>query len=206
MKKDLEALRLFNTKVEKLQQLSFTKTLLDKPYGLTLSWSAERGRLETTRHGPHHESIDAFVLTIRLFRQDNDVISVRNIASIYNRLPVSTRLRDAFAMHRTNLNQYLDDHSWISINGQTLSRRDIFETFLYGNLSHLDEAKRELFRQWEQVPPLVPMLENEFVSVLGYFLSTLRVMAEINRLALEELDVNGPGSHREVSVSSKPPS
>ena len=75
----LETLKLFNEKADKLESLSFTYGLADN--GVTIS--AKIGQaVESHRQGPDEESTDAFVLTMRFFVQDNESISLRNMAKL----------------------------------------------------------------------------------------------------------------------------
>lgn len=183
----IDILNLFVEKVERLQSSSLIRTLLKNGSRLVFSWTDQSGILRTTLSGPHTEQVDAFVLTIRLFMQDNDRISIRNAAKLHDSLPVSADLNKYFAMHRANLNQFLEGHSMIGIDGDRPTRREVLETVIYGHLSHLDQAKRQRYQAWMANPMAGSVIDFEFVGVLDMFLRTLVVMAEINRRAVAEL-------------------
>ena len=80
------ALDLFNEKARKLEGLSFTRILASQKTGVTLSWK-EGDPVTIERSGPDDEAIDAFVLTLRFFIQDNESTSLRNLANLYAGLP-----------------------------------------------------------------------------------------------------------------------
>ena len=79
------------------------------------------------------------------------------------------------------------------------TRREVLETILYGQLSHLTSAHRQRYRAWIQVPTVSGIIEFEFVGVLVLFLRTLAVMAEISRRAVAELQASPSGSTAEVT-------
>lgn len=193
----IRSLKLFIGKVERLQSLSLVRTLVEKGSRLSFSWTAESGALTLAAAGPEAEQIDAFVLTMRLFMQDNDQISLRNMAQLYEGLPVSAELKNYFAMHRANLNQSLEARCMLSVNGDHPTRREVLDTVLYGQLSHLTPAHRQRYLAWVQPPMAGSIIDFEFVGVLVLFLRTLGVMAEISRRALTELQAAPSGSEQE---------
>lgn len=91
VKSATDTLLLFNEKADKLEDLSFTKELENS--GVTISGKLGQP-VQAQRHGPDDESIDAFVLTMRFFVQDNEITSFRNMADLYahsQSIPISFR-------------------------------------------------------------------------------------------------------------------
>ncbi len=83
----VQDIRLFNEKAEKLKRCSFTSTVFNQKTGVHIS--AKKGEpVRIERNGPNEEAIDAFVLTFRFFIQNNEKISFRNLAELYNKLPI----------------------------------------------------------------------------------------------------------------------
>jgi hypothetical protein len=183
----IETLTLFVEKAERLKASSLVRTLVERGSRVRISWTAETSLLRVAPTGPSTDEIDAVVLTLRLFMQDKDRISVRNVGKLYESLPVSADLKKYYEMQRLNLNKYLDNRALINIGGDRPTKREILETFLYGELAHLDEAKRQRYRTWVANPIAACMIEFEFVRVLHRFLRTLSVMAQIHQQALAEL-------------------
>src|SRR5260221_3301585 len=74
-------LTLFVEKVEYLESRSLVRTLIEGGSTLNLNWEArdESGVLSVGVAGPNAEQVEAFVLTMRLFMQDNDRISLRRM-------------------------------------------------------------------------------------------------------------------------------
>ncbi|MDP8939252.1 MAG: hypothetical protein M3N10_02990 [Actinomycetota bacterium] len=188
----LSALRLFNEKADKLERLSFTKKIISEPSGFRLAANSEGG-ITASRHGPDDESIDAFVFTLRFFVQDNENSSFRNMAKMYDKLHASGLLSEAvagkFSQIRGATNDYLSGETFIQHNDNRLTRRQIFDVFMWGGLAHANKSKKAVFDQWRQVPYFFPLVENEFVHTLVTLLGAIFRMRHVNGMALKELQV-----------------
>lgn len=133
---DLDAMKLFNDKAEKLNNNSFTKKINSEGFGLTI-FAKKDGPVNVEKKFPTDESIDAFVLTLRFFIQDNESSSFGNLAKIYSKLPEYCKEKKEFLNVRKELNDYIDlpdKFLPITENGKTLTNRDIYNTFIYGGL------------------------------------------------------------------------
>jgi len=187
-------LTLFIHKVERLQSLSLVRTLLEGGSSFSISWTADSGAVDLAVTGPDAEQIDAFVLTMRLFIQNNDQISLHNMARLYEGLPISERLKQNFTMHRGHLNESLQRRCILSINEDNPTMGEVLETILYGQLSHLDPDKRQRYLTWAQFPMAGSIIHFEFVGVLMQFVRTLVALAANARCALAELEGTQQGS------------
>ena len=187
IKKSIEQLSLFIEKIEKLNSSSFVRSIAERGSKLKISCNMESGFLEVRKIGPDAEQIDAFVLTMRLFMQDNDNVSIRKIESLVKSLPVSSKLKDSFEKNRLNLNVRLDAPCWISINQDHPSNRVVLQTILYGDLSHVNWRSRKRYLSWIEEPMGKEFVEYEFIGILLDFLRTLSAMAEISRRVIGEL-------------------
>jgi malonyl CoA-acyl carrier protein transacylase len=77
-----DRLRLFNRKAELLTQRSFFAHMVSDGSNVGVKWDRGAG-WESSFTGPDDESIEASVLTIRQFMQNNDPISIHNVAEAY---------------------------------------------------------------------------------------------------------------------------
>ena len=136
-------LKLFNEKADDVEGYGFVRALYDQQTGVMVSGTANS--MEAIRVGPDDEEVDAFLLTIRLFYQDRDRISIRAIADIYDRATIPQDLRDEFRRVRKALNDRLDSNPTIAfeIDGVRIDRRRIFEVFPYGARAHVNPRQTE---------------------------------------------------------------
>jgi hypothetical protein len=193
------ALRTFNEKADKLESSQFVSVLESGPLSYHVKVDSHEGVGTAWRTGPHGESIDAFVVTLRQYLQKNDAISFWNIAQHYDELRdsglVPAGLANDFSKARDRLNQFLDSEMPmmpITFNERRLTRRYIFDVFVNGAIAHPEMGKRDIYDQWCEVPFFFPMVENEFVSTMGGVLSLVFYVRNINARALEILTARNP--------------
>jgi hypothetical protein len=180
----LRTLRLFNEKAEKLLGLRFTAAL-KKNVHVTHTYSATD--YTVSRTGPGSEEIEAFVLTLRFFVQNNEPISVANVARLYEDLDVSDDLKMAVRQTRTKLNDFLDATAGTHWHAEKLTRRRILDVFLYGGLAHAQPEKKNIFDQWVADSRLFPEVEGEFIFICSGVLQAIVWMMSDNAKALAEL-------------------
>lgn len=184
-KEALATFRLFNEKADKLERLSFTEKISHS--GVTITAKLNQP-VQTERYGPDEESIDAFVLTMRFFVQDNEITSFGNMADLYAKLPVSTDLVEKFNDARAKTNAGLDKPTPIKLNDVVLTYRVVYEVFLWGDLAHANPNKKATHNAWAKDPILFPLLQNEFVFALGILLNMIFFTRAVNKAATAQLE------------------
>lgn len=185
----LQTLKLFNDKAEKLNGLSFTKEVTTKKHGVKLSFK-EDGSVSVKRRGPGGEAMDAFVLTLRFFIQDNEKSSLRNLAKIYENLPILDQKKDIFRRFRKMLNNFLDSKSFYSTRGINCTNRQIMNIFIYGGLAHANKKKKKIYGEWMSDSGSEPLTTNEFVNILQFIWACIISIKRINEAVIEELEQN----------------
>jgi len=187
-KEIISALELFNEKAEKLRSRSFTRSLNGS--GVTMSFKkGEADKIE--RRGPNIESIDAFVLTFRFFIQNNEKISLGNVADIYDNLPSQLQEeKNLFLENRQEINSYLDSISMFNFNNKRFTKREILDVFIYGGLAHANEDQKKIFDTWMKIPPLVDIIENEFICIMADMMSAILCIRNLNNEVIKKLKFN----------------
>jgi len=185
----IATLELFNEKVKELLELSFVKASLYPNVGFSLKGKRrEDGKfeIETEAKGPSDEAIKAFVLTFRFFIQDNEKISLRNIASLYEANNIDSVQKDYLNSARDAINNMLDSTNFINItlDGDTPTNRKIMDVFVYGGLAHANPEKYRLYKAWNSFPPASAMLQTCFTMILGNVLKMLVLISEINKMTI----------------------
>lgn len=182
----VRALKDFNERVERVSTFAVSRLaeagLLRNVVQEALGENSSAG----SRH-PSQEQIDAFVNNIRFFIQNNKASSFQNLAESYHALPLPDELKREFNGCCARLNRWLGSKSSLGMNGAPLPHRVVFDTFIYGNVAHLNPAKRQLFDEWRQSPPSFRLFETLFVDTLGKFTLFLTEAAALNEKALAHL-------------------
>lgn len=186
-KSAIDTLLQFNKKADKLEGLSFTESLQSS--GVTISGKLGQP-IQAKRQGPDEESIDAFVLTIRFFVQDNEATSFSNMADLYAELPINPDLAQKFNDARAKTNTSLDKPTLVKLNNTALTYRTVFDIFLWGGLAHANPKKKAIYDTWVQDPILFPVLQNEFVFALGILLNMIFFTRALNKAALAQLGMS----------------
>lgn len=193
----IKNLTFFNEKAARLERSSFTQIVSNQKTGISISWNAdEMQELQIQRLGPNEDSVDAFVLTFRLFIQDNERTSFRKMAVLYEEINVAEELKDRFRKARKELNEFLDSNSMVRFNDTNLTNRHILDTFIYGGLSHANEIKKEEYDNWMASPFLNPLLQNEFLYVLSKVFRVVYYVRDLNNEVLKTLLLSSEEPHK----------
>lgn len=187
--KAIADLTLFNRKAAKLLNSGFVKHLSTHGLQVTFKHSPISGdRIETKL--PDHEVMDAFVLNVRFLIQNNESCSIANVAMIYRdrTFPIPAALRRDYSWARAKWNQHLSKRSSsLRITGEDLSYRNIFYTFIYGNIAHEGPEESQRYMRWMKDTYTAALLWFEFGSCLLYFLHCVTFMKETNIRAISRL-------------------
>ncbi len=182
---DIERVKLFNEKAQKLSSSNFVGKIIAGESSITIA--AKKGERVKVQARTPGESTDAFVLTLRMFIQDNERISIHNMSELYERLPVPEQTKEKFRKLRKHLNDTLDEPSMIQMNEKHFTKRELFETMLYGDLAHINPEKRKVVHEMKQFGLVYPLAKVEFESILVELLGTISEIAIVNTEVLSDL-------------------
>lgn len=131
------------------------------------------------RRGPDRTAIKEFVLTFRLFLNKRDLCSLHKLTKAYDHALIREEIRDEFLLMKTQLSQYLASPSPFRTESGCLSREQIMETFLWGDLAHVDMEFREQYVRWMS-GGLSEFHWNQLVIVLGNYLKFIIGFHDLN--------------------------
>lgn len=169
--REQETLRLVIEKADRLERMSFTQGLLQ---GGRIGLAGERTEkgFVVWRQGPNEESLDAFLLTLRFFVQNNERVSFQNLEKLFEGLPIEDSWKDAVRGSRADLNEWLDQPSMLVIDGKKQTRREIYEVCMWGGFSHANPAKKAIYDRWTQGLGKM-VVEMEFTGVVVQMLNLI---------------------------------
>lgn len=181
----LKTLELFDEKAGELLSSRFFEDVSGG--GAIVEFSRDSG-WDAIHVGPDEESARALVLTLRLFMQDNDRLSLRNMAALYRRLPLSVELVEGFERRRFDLNAFLDSETHLAIEEhRRLTRREILNIFVYGAYAHVDPSHRRTYEDL-RTTPFFPLFQQTLVDSVVAFARCISAPREINLRAVRELE------------------
>jgi hypothetical protein len=169
----IERIKLFNQKATKIKNSPFYEQIKLTEQFITIKFT--QGQQTIDHNLSDENSLEAFLLTFRMFVQNNDPISFQNMLSCYSEIDFSqeskerfTALRDKFTALRDNLNNYLDSmcefylcetsdgltgFGFGSFSNQDdeaterFTKRQFMENYIYGEYAHSNEDKRIKIQQ-----------------------------------------------------------
>ena len=179
-------LKLFNEKAEKLNSLQFIAALREGKGSYKIAMRVGQP-LQVTGEFASVDEVDAFVLTLRLFIQDNEPISIRRVTALYEEIPELSELLSRVQGIRDKLNRYLDAPSAIVWQREPVTRRRILDVFLYGGLAHTHQGKTEEFARWMAHEYMAMPFQAEFYDIVAALTQTVFWIRQENLEALEIL-------------------
>ncbi len=184
---DREVLEIFIESVDEMLQSDFLSEAKATGIATQFNWSKETGFLGE-RTGPQRDAVKAFLLTLRFFRQNNEATSLCNMEQRIASLEIDAELKEQFRKSRYEFNSYLDRVPSVGFPKGigADSRRDVFETFLYGLFAHANPEKRRRVLQWEH-KPFFDDIRAQFDLILLEWLKALSAMAQVCRIAIKGL-------------------
>ena len=170
-----ETLEVFCETVNELEGYPLYKKLLRENV-VNAHISVNDGTIvDATIRNLDENDLRAFVLTARLFGQDNDRISIRKIAEIFDR---RVGKRELLWM---NFNGYRE--GWNQFRTQKIpelndTMGNLFDVFLYGYYAHREKTKATTIKEWRKTPNGFVARQSVFLIALGTFFWTVRGMRE----------------------------
>ncbi|MEP6779593.1 MAG: hypothetical protein ABJC26_06855 [Gemmatimonadaceae bacterium] len=112
------------------------------------------------------------MLTLRLFVENNESISIGRVATRFELLPLPDELSRPDA--RTKLNAYLDGPNKLITAGSELGHRHILLNFLHEQIAHASANKKEKFDRWREDDMIFGMIQSRFHIIVIDLLQLLR--------------------------------
>lgn len=175
--KEIRQLEQFLEQAERLQASRFCHFVSRYNVKHTFSWTQGDG-WEIEFECPSDDEVNAFVLTMRFFIQDNENISFRNMAKLVDGIGVESDAKTQFLKLREELNAFLDRTCEIQINDDHPTLREIVWAILYGRLAHAGEKHRETLKRWEINDVVKRIVWSEFIRAIMGLLKFVKSMNE----------------------------
>ena len=183
-------LELFNEKADLLARSSFADAMLRSTSAFMLECDAS-GHVECVLVGAEGESVDAAFLTLRMFIQNNDRISIGNIARIYGSEQQLQHLLSEFERGRAAVNQYLDSSNGINFFGNNYTNREAIELLMYGSKGHTNRGKERALKGLIGDSIIEPLYLNQVNGIAATLIRAIIELAKLNKLALGCVAQNG---------------
>ena len=181
-----EALEFFVEKTERLKSLNLIKN--PKQLSFRLSGDKNGTRVEATR--PDDNDVQAYILTFRFFIDKKEHCSFHWLANnVLDDPELSDAWKEKFRATREELNKYLDQLPAMRLSKddeKPLTRREIRDLFLFGDLSHAtwNPENRRKFKDWTAENWEKEFLTTQFVEILLVGFGAIQSVANESKLEL----------------------
>lgn len=190
----IELLALFDEKVKELSESSFAEGIFGNS-GIDLSF--DRNKPGTIRRrGPNNESIRAWAPSIRLLISKNDPISFHQMHIMYSQLPIDPTSLETLNGHKEDVTIFLNARANIhtnvqieplKINSQEPSVLEFLETFIYGDILHVDKDKRKNFVNWKNDSLIFAFAQNRYCVLSGHIINFASELIGFNDWIIRKL-------------------
>jgi hypothetical protein len=130
------ALSTFAEKIDRLEASKLRKFLTESAWHV--SWDFELDEPGVEARMPEREYLEAYVLNLRFFIQNNEPTSLRNIAFLYEEKCQKPDLIARFRSIRDVINGELDRALWFKFNEKPVTYRQIFMGMIYSHCAHAE--------------------------------------------------------------------
>jgi hypothetical protein len=183
-------LRLYNEKTEVLRNRNFRKQVFIEDHGVEINFRAG-APITATKRGADEEATEALALNLRFFVQERDGISLKQMAELYQQLPVPAEDVKRVLAAVKSVDAFLDseiEQPRIVTDGVPLTNRRLFETFMYGLLAHANQDKNEQYERWRNAPAMLTILETLFEEIVAGLLNVIWSFHQTNLRAIQTLE------------------
>jgi len=148
----MDVLKLFNATAEELINCSLIIESNEDKSEFQYNWNLNPNTNDLdfliVKKNHKEDEIKSFVLTMRLFVQDNEKISIRNLSKLYENMNIDIRYKTKFSTLRNNLNDYLNEKALTFIESSP-TKRDVYDALLYGYYAHKQSDKLKKIQLWK---------------------------------------------------------
>jgi hypothetical protein len=171
----------FEEKVERLENSSLWRFM--GPPGWKVSWNFESDSPGSDARMPDTEHLEAYILNLRFFIQNNEPTSLGNMDLLYESSCHDDRLTMRFRELRDVVNTFLDSPLWYRFNDQSVTYRMIFEGMIYSRFAHANSHKHALFAQMVDHGFGNMLAMDNFLRIIDVVHQCLVLISKVNRRA-----------------------
>lgn len=184
-----EILSSFNSKADKLINSSLVKETNENKVKINFTWKHNKkiNELDFSHQKSNFstDAIDSFVLNLRFFIQDNESTSIRNMSKLYEEMSIPQEFKSKFMKMQINLNNFLDE-SVLTFVGVKLTRRQVYDVIIFGDIAHQNLKKSKLIGTWKKDQVNWDMIFYEFQKTLYEFIEHIKNMKFLNEKVLDQ--------------------
>ena len=179
-----DTISTFSEKVARLEASRLLQFMTSE--GWKLSWNFETDQPADEARMPDLESVEAYVLNLRFFIQDNEPSSLRNMAALYREACQVQQHQQQFMEIHKAINRELDRDVWFRFNDEAVTYHKLFQGMIYSRIAHANRKGHKLFQEFTAHPFGEMLAMNEFLRCLAMLHCALVLIRNLNRSAFPD--------------------
>lgn len=176
-----ETISTFEEKVNRLESSSLWHFMTS--IGWKVSWDFQGNRPGDEAQMPDLENLEAYILNLRFFIQDNEPTSLRNVAALYEKECMVPQYVEQFTEIRKAINRELNREVWFKFNDQAMTYEKLLRGMIYSRIAHANKEGHKLFDQMTTHPFGYMLAMNEVLRCLQVLHVGLVLVRNLNRAA-----------------------
>jgi hypothetical protein len=186
-KETKQTLKVIIEKANKLRDFSFEKHVAQ--IGLNFKSTRQEDGSWLLEFGiPDTKERDAFLLTFRLFYQENEMISFPNLLKLLDDPSLSKEYKNQVVAIRQAYFDYINGYSdyTVELFDDHPTRKQMIDVGLYGGLAHTNRPERiEQYHIWARDDIRASLFEQEFTRFLVRILGLIYQLADSSQSELK---------------------
>lgn len=174
---NLESIELFLSKIYEIKNSSYFDFVKMNRINAIINYNLISG-ISLSENQPTEEALKSLILTLRLFIQNNDRISISNVSRIMEELNFDNTVIDKYNNSRRNLNRDLESVAVI-YNNESITYNKIIEVFIYGYYSHLDNQNYQYYKNWKNSKYVLAFKKVDLLHAINNILRFLLSIEEM---------------------------
>jgi hypothetical protein len=127
------------------------------------------------------DAVDAYLLTLRMFVQENDIIAVKRLPELYRALIVPKALIDKLSFARKKWLRFFRENSTLYTEGRgNYTNWEVLQLVLHGDRAHLDLDLRPTYESWYGNAGTRAMFETKLTEILDFLHVGIQVLRTLH--------------------------
>lgn len=178
----VDTCHLFEEKFNRLNSSLLVRSIEERDFQIAFDFRTND--LKSAAIVPEQDFIEAYVLNLRFFIQNNEPISIANMAKLYECNCSDAMLLAQFEEVRRTLDSELNSYCPFCFNTKPVSYRELFDGMIYAHFAHSrNGAKHSQFIEMKQDAFGYYLALDAFIRCLKMFHGNLAVINNLNKKA-----------------------
>ena len=180
--KPSRTLDLYSEKFTRLDESSLIGSMI-KP-GWKISWDVQNNKPADDAKIPKLEFIEAYILNLRFFIQNNEPISLSKMSALYRTYCECTDFVTQFERVRSKFNNELDKTLFYKVNDKPITYRQVFDGMIFSQFAHSNQKdKHVLFDGLKKNSCTYWWTMDTFLRCINFVHTCLAEVNELNKQA-----------------------